>query len=314
MNRKEILLIQLMEKSSEVAKNASNALIFGLNGKDHIQKEKSIASEIAKEINELIAIASLLADDGHIPHSAIHNPDAVNAKKVIVNKWMEHALGNREMRAIPTSTTDFLLSTSHIKRHQKSIPSIVKGFTKYSKDFLPLLIEELSLMFILETEKKTKEVLLKKEEDVFFHISKGIEDALKEGLLSCVTQEEVERYGAITRGKEDNSLEFFFKVISPKKIIIVSTQPNRPVSSSNIIGIIGALSEYMGKMNWKGDAEHFKREVLSGNVDVLIFNRGIPVKLKIQENNIQDFDVSPKEAVLLYKELLFKDEEDEKKG
>lgn len=87
MNRTEHLLVILMEECSEVQKNASKALRFGLD--DHApDSHKNNAEMLTREIGDLYAAIQMLFDNGLIePPFNEH----INLKKIKVEKYLEYS-------------------------------------------------------------------------------------------------------------------------------------------------------------------------------------------------------------------------------
>lgn len=88
MNRTEHLLAILAEEASEVGLAVGKALRFGLND-GYPGAASTNADDIARELNELFAVAEMLEECGALPKRAIHQD--IDAKKERVAKWMEYA-------------------------------------------------------------------------------------------------------------------------------------------------------------------------------------------------------------------------------
>ena len=89
MNKTEHLLTCLIEECAEIQKSAAKALRFGLD--DHAPDTPDVTNsdDIAAECNDLLAIIEMLQDANIIP--TIQNPQAIQAKKDKVTKYMEYA-------------------------------------------------------------------------------------------------------------------------------------------------------------------------------------------------------------------------------
>ena len=88
MNRTEHLLVILMEECSEVQKNTSKALRFGLD--DHASdSDVNNAEMLTKEIGDLYAAIQMLFDDKNIIESPFN--EHINLKKIKVEKYLEYS-------------------------------------------------------------------------------------------------------------------------------------------------------------------------------------------------------------------------------
>lgn len=87
MNRNEHLLACLAEEAAEVGQAIGKALRFGLT--DGRTPDTTNADDIARELNDLFAVAEMLEDCGALPRRAILQ-DA-GAKRERIAKWMEYA-------------------------------------------------------------------------------------------------------------------------------------------------------------------------------------------------------------------------------
>jgi len=87
MNRREHLLTILSEECAEVAKEASKANRFGLNDHQPGQPEtETNRKKLTEELNDLIAIAEMLYDEGYIDDFL--ELDKMELKKVKVEKYL----------------------------------------------------------------------------------------------------------------------------------------------------------------------------------------------------------------------------------
>jgi hypothetical protein len=87
MNREEHLLIILSEECSEVSKEVSKALRFGLSD----MKPEQIftnADMISKELGDLIGIAEMLYDEGIIERPSL---SVIMTKKARVEKYLNYS-------------------------------------------------------------------------------------------------------------------------------------------------------------------------------------------------------------------------------
>ena len=89
MNKTEHLLTCLIEECAEIQKSAAKALRFGLD--DHAPDGPVITNSdsIAAECIDLLAVIEMLQDENIIP--ATNTPQAIQAKKDKVTKYMEYA-------------------------------------------------------------------------------------------------------------------------------------------------------------------------------------------------------------------------------
>lgn len=87
MNRREHLLVILMEECNEVAHRASKALRFGL---EEIQPgdEKTNAQRISDELNDLVGVAVMLRNEGTIDSV---DPTAIAFKTAKVEKFLAYS-------------------------------------------------------------------------------------------------------------------------------------------------------------------------------------------------------------------------------
>lgn len=88
MNQTEHLLSCLAEECAEVAHRVSKALRFGLT---EVQPGQPLtnAERIAKELNDLMAVAELLEESGLVPRAGTMR--AIEQKKIKVRQFMEYA-------------------------------------------------------------------------------------------------------------------------------------------------------------------------------------------------------------------------------
>ena len=90
MDRKEYLLTCLIEECSEVQKEATKALRFGMddNWKDHGKQ----SDRIVHEFIDLLSIYEMLIQDGHIKDVSVEEVlELTVAKKTRVEKFMGYA-------------------------------------------------------------------------------------------------------------------------------------------------------------------------------------------------------------------------------
>lgn len=87
MNREQILLIQLMEESSEVQQNISKTLRFG---KDEVYYKLTTtnAQRVTQEMEDLIGVFNMLVSEGVLPPMDTDNCDAKAEK---VEKYMVYS-------------------------------------------------------------------------------------------------------------------------------------------------------------------------------------------------------------------------------
>jgi NTP pyrophosphatase (non-canonical NTP hydrolase) len=88
MTRTEHLLWILAEECAEVAQRASKAARFGVNEIQPGQTETN-AERLSHEMNDLIGVAQLLADEGALAVSA--DQDEVAAKRAKVEKFLRYS-------------------------------------------------------------------------------------------------------------------------------------------------------------------------------------------------------------------------------
>ena len=88
MNRNEHLLACLAEEAAEVGLAIGKALRFGLTD-GYPGTERTNADDIARELNDLFAVAEMLEDCGALPRRAILQD--IGEKRERVVKWMEYA-------------------------------------------------------------------------------------------------------------------------------------------------------------------------------------------------------------------------------
>jgi hypothetical protein len=88
MNRKQLLLIQLMEECDEVSQRASKALRFSL---EEIQKgqELSNSQRILYEFNDLVAVMEKLQEEGVF--DVIYDGESIKLKKDKIEKFLNYS-------------------------------------------------------------------------------------------------------------------------------------------------------------------------------------------------------------------------------
>lgn len=89
MTNTEHLLTCLLEECSEVSKNISKALRFGLQDSDPNGAPIVNAKTISLELTDLIGVAEMCLDKGIIP--PYDNPIGKQQKKLKVKKYMQYA-------------------------------------------------------------------------------------------------------------------------------------------------------------------------------------------------------------------------------
>lgn len=90
MTETEHLLTCLMEECSEVIKNTSKCLRFGLDDADPFKNQPvSNAKTVALELTDLVAVAQMLVERGVIP--PYERLDGIMQKKAKVMKMMDYA-------------------------------------------------------------------------------------------------------------------------------------------------------------------------------------------------------------------------------
>lgn len=87
MNRTEHLLVKLTEECSEVIKDVSKALIFGLDDFEPNQDLKN-SEKITNELADIIGVMEMLIEERVISPP---KKEAINAKKVKVEKYIKYA-------------------------------------------------------------------------------------------------------------------------------------------------------------------------------------------------------------------------------
>jgi hypothetical protein len=87
MDRAEHLLVILMEECAEVQKIASKALRFGLDNRDpEVPDSATNAEEITKQCADLIAVLSMLTDEGLL--TQVTDLIDIETKKEKVEYWL----------------------------------------------------------------------------------------------------------------------------------------------------------------------------------------------------------------------------------
>lgn len=87
MDRTEHLLACLAEEAAEVGMAVGKALRFGLD--DGRTQDTTNADDIARELNELFAVAEMLEECGALPKRGLLQD--IGVKRERVAKWMEYA-------------------------------------------------------------------------------------------------------------------------------------------------------------------------------------------------------------------------------
>lgn len=91
MNTVEHLLTCLAEEGSEIAQDVSKALRFGLDNRNVLNPEGPTNRErLIVELNDLLAVADILAERGIIPDDW-RNRNLMVVKRAKVLKFMEYA-------------------------------------------------------------------------------------------------------------------------------------------------------------------------------------------------------------------------------
>lgn len=91
MNKTEHLLVCLAEECSEVIKDVSKSLRFGLEDRNVLDPTGPTNLErLVAELNDLSALVGLLKEEGILPQNWI-NPDAQSQKRLKVKKFMRYA-------------------------------------------------------------------------------------------------------------------------------------------------------------------------------------------------------------------------------
>lgn len=83
MNRDELLLVSLGEEASEVSHAVSKALRFGLT-ETYAKRGHNNAEFIARELDDVLAMAEMLRDRGLIPPS---DPQRIAERKLKFERW-----------------------------------------------------------------------------------------------------------------------------------------------------------------------------------------------------------------------------------
>ncbi|MBL4730757.1 MAG: hypothetical protein JKY28_05265 [Sulfurimonas sp.] len=90
MNREQYLLVCLSEECAEVQQAISKSLRFGLDNFHPISK-KTNHIDICNELNDVIAVVTLLIREGLLDFEIINNiEDSVN-KTEKIEKWMKNS-------------------------------------------------------------------------------------------------------------------------------------------------------------------------------------------------------------------------------
>lgn len=90
MNRKEHLLIILAEECSEVIKDITKSLRFGLDDYNPLDENKVTNKEnIVNELNDLIAVADMLKEERII--EPFINQEKIDKKKQKVNHYLNYS-------------------------------------------------------------------------------------------------------------------------------------------------------------------------------------------------------------------------------
>lgn len=87
MNKKEYLLTCLVEECSEVQKEATKALRFGLD--DNWKERGTQADRIVHEFCDLLAIYEMLVEDSLLDD--VTTQEMIQMKKERVHKYMDYA-------------------------------------------------------------------------------------------------------------------------------------------------------------------------------------------------------------------------------
>lgn len=97
MDRNEHLICILGEEASEIIKDCSKSLRFGLDDSDVLDPSGPTNRErLINELNDLAGSVEMLIDAGIIPMDW-ESPKKRNAKKVKIEKFLEHS---RQVRAL----------------------------------------------------------------------------------------------------------------------------------------------------------------------------------------------------------------------
>lgn len=88
MTREELLLVSLSEEASEVSHAVAKALRFGLT-EVYKARGHDNAEFIARELDDLLAIAELLRDRGLIPAS---DPQRISERKLKYERWATYSV------------------------------------------------------------------------------------------------------------------------------------------------------------------------------------------------------------------------------
>ncbi len=90
MNREQHLLVTMAEECSEVIQRIAKALRFGINETEPGQNLDN-NERIIYELNDLFAVVDMLKEAGTFDGSLLLNLEAIEAKKIKVEKYMEYA-------------------------------------------------------------------------------------------------------------------------------------------------------------------------------------------------------------------------------
>jgi len=99
MQRKELLLVILMEECDETSQRASKAIRFGLN---EIQPEQpqTNAQRLIYEFNDIVGVMEFLQEEGLI--EKVIDREAIEKKKAKLKKYLKYS---EEIGAIPKACT-----------------------------------------------------------------------------------------------------------------------------------------------------------------------------------------------------------------
>ena len=92
MDRREMLLIQLMEEAGEVVQASSKVLRFGTNHTWPVDGEKlakTAESRLTQELIDLLALVELCQFEGFLSPWPLDIRERIDAKKLKVAKYME---------------------------------------------------------------------------------------------------------------------------------------------------------------------------------------------------------------------------------
>jgi NTP pyrophosphatase (non-canonical NTP hydrolase) len=100
MNRDELLLVSLGEEACEVSHAVAKALRFGLT-ETYAKRGHDNAESIARELDDVLAMAEMLRERGLIPPS---DPQRISERKLKFERWEAYSRVHGCVRDDPPKT------------------------------------------------------------------------------------------------------------------------------------------------------------------------------------------------------------------